>query len=67
MPALFDGVMPRAISVGSERVAGQLFGRKDNTEQRVEKGNNHKSTSSGDLARCVGMRKGALGAAVDHI
>lgn len=36
MPALFDGVMQRAISVGSERVAGQLPGRKDNTEQRGE-------------------------------
>lgn len=34
MPALFDGVMQRAISAGSERVAGQLSGRKDNTEQR---------------------------------
>lgn len=36
MPALFDGVMQRAISAGSERVAGQLSGRKDNTEQRGE-------------------------------
>lgn len=36
MPALFDGVMQRAISAGSERVAGQLSGRKDNTEQRAE-------------------------------
>ena len=36
MPALFDGVMQRAISAGSERVAGQLSGRKDNTEQRRE-------------------------------
>lgn len=36
MPALFDGVMQRAISAGSEQVAGQLTGRKDNTEQRGE-------------------------------
>ncbi len=36
MPALFDGVMHRAFSAGSERVAGQLSGRKDNTEQRGE-------------------------------
>lgn len=36
MLALFDGDMQRAISAGSERVAGQLSGRKDNTEQRGE-------------------------------
>lgn len=36
MPALFAGVMQRAISAGSERVAGQLAARKDNTEQRGE-------------------------------
>lgn len=36
MPALFNGVMQRAISVGSEQVAGLLSGRKDNTEQRGE-------------------------------
>ena len=34
MAALFDGVMQRAIRAGSERAAGQLSGRKDNTEQR---------------------------------
>lgn len=36
MPALFNGVMQRAISAGSERVAGQLSTGKDNTEQRGE-------------------------------
>lgn len=60
MPALFDGVMQRAISAGSERVARQLSGRKDNTEQRGE-GKQSQNTSSDSSAGCMLMRKGNFG------
>lgn len=60
MPALFDGVMQRAISAGSERVARQLSVRKDNTEQRGE-GKQSQNTSSDSSAGCMLMRKGNFG------
>lgn len=49
MPALFDGVMQRAISAGLEQVSRQLPGGNDNRTKR-RWGNNHKSTSSDDLS-----------------